>query len=101
MDEQAMDLLKKMLLFNPKQRITVEEALRHPYLKDFQNPQEELEYNGVIEISIDENTKYSIKDYREALYKEMVRKKGKESKVLTEDTQYMNMSSSIQQQRKK
>ncbi len=69
MDEQAMDLLKKMLLFNPKHRITVEEALRHPYLKDFQNPQEELEYNGVIEISIDENTKYSIKEYREALYK--------------------------------
>ena len=101
MDEQAMDLLKKMLLFNPKHRITVEEALRHPYLKDFQNPQEELEYNGVIEISIDENTKYSIKEYREALYKEMVRKKGKDCKVLTEDTQYMNMSSSVQQQRKK
>ena len=101
MDEQAMDLLKKMLLFNPKHRITVEEALRHPYLKDFQNPQEELEYNGVIEISIDENTKYTIKEYREALYKEMVRKKGKDCKVLTEDTQYMNMSSSVQQQQRK
>jgi hypothetical protein len=31
----------------------------------------------------------------------MVRKKGKDAKVLTEDTQYMNMSSSVQQQRKK
>jgi mitogen-activated protein kinase 15 len=69
MDEQALDLLKKMLIFNPKNRITVDDALRHPYLKDFHNPQEEIEYDGVIEISIDENTKYSIKEYREALYK--------------------------------
>ena len=31
----------------------------------------------------------------------MVRKKGKDCKVLTEDTQYMNMSSSVQQQQRK
>lgn len=37
MDEQALDLLRKMLVFNPHNRITVEEALRHPYLKDFHN----------------------------------------------------------------
>jgi serine/threonine protein kinase len=37
MDEQALDLLRKMLTFNPHNRITVEEALRHPYLKDFHN----------------------------------------------------------------
>lgn len=53
MDEQALDLIKRMLVFNPKNRITVEEALAHPFLKDFHNPQEELSYNGVIEISID------------------------------------------------
>lgn len=37
MDEQALDLLRKLLVFNPHNRITVEEALRHPYLKDFHN----------------------------------------------------------------
>lgn len=56
-----MDLLKKMLIFNPKHRISVEDALRHPFMKDFYNPPEEIEYEGVIEISIDENTKFSIK----------------------------------------
>ena len=61
MDEQALDLVRRMLVFNPKNRLTVDEALRHPYLRDFHVPQEEIEYNGVIEIDIDENTKYSIK----------------------------------------
>ena len=42
MDDQALDLIRKMLVFNPKNRLTVEEALRHPYLKDFHVPQEEI-----------------------------------------------------------
>ena len=40
MDEHALDLLKRMLVFNPKNRISVEEALQHPYMKDFHNLQE-------------------------------------------------------------
>ena len=64
MEEQGLDLLRRMLVFNPKHRISVEEALRHPYLRDFHVPAEETSYNGVIEISIDENTKFSIKEYR-------------------------------------
>jgi serine/threonine protein kinase len=34
-DELALDLLSKMLEFHPNDRITVEEALKHEYLKDF------------------------------------------------------------------
>ena len=33
-DEELIDLLKKMLVINPKKRITCAEALRHKY---FQN----------------------------------------------------------------
>ena len=53
---------------NPNRRMTVEEALRHPYLKDFSNPIEETQCDSIIEISMDDNTKFSIKEYREALY---------------------------------
>jgi serine/threonine protein kinase len=29
---QAVDLLSKMLIFDPRKRITIDEALEHPYL---------------------------------------------------------------------
>ena len=34
-DDVAIDLLNKMLQFNPNKRITVEEALRHPFFVDY------------------------------------------------------------------
>jgi mitogen-activated protein kinase 1/3 len=38
---QALDLLEKMLTFNPHNRIKVEEALAHPYLDQYYDPQDE------------------------------------------------------------
>ena len=61
MDKDGLDLLRKLLTFNPKHRYTVEEALDHPYLKDFHDLSEEICFKGVIRIPVDENTKYSIK----------------------------------------
>ena len=42
-DPQKMDFIKKLLCFNPKQRLTSTKALEHPYLKYFHNPNEEIE----------------------------------------------------------
>lgn len=37
----GVDLLEKMLCFNPKNRITVEKLLEHPYLQEYHNPEDE------------------------------------------------------------
>ena len=74
-DEQAADLLSKLLEFNPNKRISAEEALRHPYLAQFHNPADEPSCDHIISIPIDDNTKYTIQEYREKLYGEIVKRK--------------------------
>eukprot|EP00730_Choanoeca_flexa_P015743 TRINITY_DN7297_c0_g1_i1.p1 TRINITY_DN7297_c0_g1~~TRINITY_DN7297_c0_g1_i1.p1 ORF type:complete len:364 (+),score=87.39 TRINITY_DN7297_c0_g1_i1:192-1283(+) len=37
----ALDLLNRMLTFNPQHRITVEEALAHPFLEQYYDPEDE------------------------------------------------------------
>ena len=37
----ALDLIDKMLQFNPNKRITVEEALSHPYMASLHEPNDE------------------------------------------------------------
>lgn len=38
---KAIDLLQKLLAFNPLKRITVDEALQHPYLELYHDPEDE------------------------------------------------------------
>ena len=38
---QALDLLERMLTFNPEKRITIEQALEHPYMESLHSPEDE------------------------------------------------------------
>ncbi len=41
-DPQALDLLKKMITFSPSDRISVDNALAHPYLASVRKPANEV-----------------------------------------------------------
>ena len=59
-----MDLVEKMLTFNPDKRITVEEALRHPYLEIYYDPADEpvSEEPFTFEVEYDDLPKERLKE---------------------------------------
>lgn len=72
---EALDLLRLCFQFNPSRRISAKDALRHPYVVQFHNPEDEFDCDRVIRIPVDDNTKLRVQDYRDQIYNEVLRKK--------------------------
>ncbi|ELP93442.1 mitogen-activated protein kinase, putative [Entamoeba invadens IP1] len=72
--DDCLDLMKKLLTFNPDKRITAEAALESPFVEEFHDPSDEPSAPGKITIPITDNHKYSINNYRGSLYIEITRK---------------------------
>jgi len=66
-DSDCIDFLTKLLLFNPLKRITVEQALEHPYLARFHQTIEPS-CPKPVEIPLNDNKKLAVADYRNQLY---------------------------------
>eukprot|EP01097_Dermamoeba_algensis_P011848 TRINITY_DN932_c0_g1_i3.p1 TRINITY_DN932_c0_g1~~TRINITY_DN932_c0_g1_i3.p1 ORF type:complete len:185 (+),score=34.00 TRINITY_DN932_c0_g1_i3:729-1283(+) len=67
----AINLLERMLVFNPLKRITVEEALSHPYLSYFHDEEDEPTLD--VPFSFDfEKHDLPLEVYKELVYKEML-----------------------------
>lgn len=50
---KALDLLDKMLVFNPDKRISVEEAINHPYLQAIKEGIEDPVFQGTLNLDFD------------------------------------------------
>ncbi|EAR90208.2 extracellular response kinase (macronuclear) [Tetrahymena thermophila SB210] len=74
----ALDLLKKLLVFNPKLRLDAEQALQHRYVAEFHNPAEEHVCSKPIQIPLNDHEKFSIRKYRESLYADINERKKKQ-----------------------
>lgn len=71
-DELAVDLMEKMLKFDPAKRITVEEALNHPYLKDLHFEEDEPVAETVQAFDFDfELYDLDSEDYKQLVYEEI------------------------------
>lgn len=65
---EAINLVSRLLCFNPAKRLTVNEALKHPYFAKFSNPKEEIISNKIIHPPISDNKKLHLRQYRQLIY---------------------------------
>lgn len=73
--DDALDLIRKCLQFNPKKRPTVEELFNHKYVLRFKGTEKEGVLSGPIDLGFDDNVKLNISDYRNSLYKTIAKTK--------------------------
>ena len=67
--DDALDLLEKMLLFNPNKRITVNECLEHPYFKDVRDPSKEEEADFHLEFEFEGDDNLTVEKLRDLFLK--------------------------------
>ena len=71
-DPQALDLIRKMLVFSPQKRITAKDALEHPYFSEYHDPSDEPLYPNKDQMIKElEASDASVEKLREVLVKEL------------------------------
>ena len=75
LDPAVVDLVNGMLDIDPSTRMTVEQALAHPWMVPFASgttdPSEDINQNGELIIPLDDDTKHGVGIYRDKLYDEL------------------------------
>jgi len=77
--EDALDLLIKLMHYDPAQRITAAGGLTHPYCMQFHDQETEVTADNKVTIPVHDNKKLQTHKYRELLYEEINNKVGKKS----------------------
>jgi len=78
-DNDAIDIMRKLLTFSPTKRMTAVQALEHPYVAQFHVLEEEIECKKKIVIPIDDNQKLTVAAYRDELYHSIIKVKNVEN----------------------
>lgn len=66
----AIDLVRKLISFNPNERPTATEALEHPYVAQFHNPAKETVATKQVVMKLKDSEKHTVREYRNQIYKE-------------------------------
>lgn len=78
-DPTALDFISKLLVFNPENRMTAVQCLEHPFVARFKGTEDESLTGEPVKLSLNDSKRYTVKDYRNKLYKESLSRLGGES----------------------
>jgi mitogen-activated protein kinase 1/3 len=53
-DKDALDLLRRVLAFNPSKRLTVDECIEHPYFAEVRNKKREVIAEGILQLDFED-----------------------------------------------
>jgi serine/threonine protein kinase len=70
-NSDAQDLIDRLLDLNPNTRITVDEALEHPYLASLHDPDDEPIFEGDIDFSFESNADLTLEGVRKLILQEI------------------------------
>jgi len=71
----ALDLLDKLMKYDPAQRSSAQDGLVHPYCLQFHDQETEVTADNKVAIPVHDNKKLQTHKYRELLYDEITNKK--------------------------
>ncbi|XP_051467357.1 mitogen-activated protein kinase 15 isoform X2 [Apus apus] len=74
----ALDLLKKLLVFDPGKRLSAEEALQHPYVRRFHCPAQEPSLGHDVVLPLGDDVQLPVAQYRNQLYQMILDKKSRD-----------------------
>ncbi|XP_054771972.2 extracellular signal-regulated kinase 2-like isoform X2 [Lytechinus pictus] len=83
----AIDLIRKLLHFNPDKRLTAKQALSHPYVARFRIKSGEIFLDYDVVPPLDDDVQLSVNEYRSKLYEMMKEKKARHRQQLREAQQ--------------
>uniref|UniRef100_A0A8C2VI68 Mitogen-activated protein kinase 15 n=1 Tax=Chinchilla lanigera TaxID=34839 RepID=A0A8C2VI68_CHILA len=66
---EALDLLRRLLVFAPDKRLSAAQALKHPYVQRFHCPDQEWTRSSDMQLPMHEGDQLSASEYRSCLYK--------------------------------
>jgi mitogen-activated protein kinase 15 len=66
----AVDLVRRLIAWNPAQRPSAEECLAHPYVAQFHSPQKEIVALATVQMALKDGARHSVREYRGQIYRE-------------------------------
>ncbi|XP_054564470.1 mitogen-activated protein kinase 15 [Eptesicus fuscus] len=73
---EALDLLRRLLVFAPDKRLSAAQALQHPYVQRFHCPAREWALEAEVRLPAHEGVQLSAPEYRSRLYQMILERRG-------------------------